>query len=83
MDQNQEEVSQQEQAYEGSQEEIRSKQFDESMQGEQKQPMTVSVSQLQQQQIERDPRLGGPPIYEQEARARHENNRQEYTGELE
>ena len=80
MNQSQEEeVSQQEQPYEGSQEEDRQQQFDES----QKQPMTVSVSQLQQQQLERDPRMGGPPLYEQEARIRHDNNRQAYTGELE
>ena len=44
-------------------------------------PGTVSVSQLQQ--MERDPRFGGAPIYEQEARARQDNNRQAYTGEEE
>ena len=44
--------------------------------------MTVSVSQLQQQ-VERDPRYGGPPLYEQEYRARQENNRQAYTGDEE
>ena len=38
----------------------------------------MSVSQLQT--MERDPRFGGIPIYEQEFRARQENNRQSYTG---
>ena len=58
--------SQQEQAYEVNQEDGSQQQIDD---GEMKQPMTVSVSQLQQQ-VERDPRYGGPPLYEQEYRAR-------------
>lgn len=41
----------------------------------------ISVSQLQQ--IERDPRLGGPPLYNQEARTRLEHARDAYTGEEE
>jgi len=41
----------------------------------------ISVSQLQQ--IERDPRAGGPPAYEHEARTRLENARSAYNGEEE
>ena len=78
---NQDAGSQQERAQEAIQEEANQQQMDEGMNGESKQPATVSVSQLQQ--VERDPRFGGAPIYEQEARARQENNRQAYTGEEE
>ena len=52
---------------------------DSSQKADEAQANTVSVSQLQQ--MDRDPRFGAPPIYEQEARLAKDNNRQAYNGE--
>ena len=67
--------------YDVIEEEGQARNVESSQKGEAPQPYTVSVSQLQG--TDRDPRFGGPPIYEQESRMAKDNNRQVYNGEEE